>query len=116
MSEILGDTPKVSSPHVDRSALMTPSSASRDEFMQTSSAGRLAERDRREKERERSKLSTVVFAKAPQASDDTEPAELTQRSPSHGLGSPKERDYLYTLFESRAYSSRNGPYIGSSSR
>jgi chromatin modification-related protein VID21 len=112
VSEILGDTPKVSSPHVDRSALMTPSSASRDEFMQTSSAGRLAERDRREKERERSKLSTVVFAKAPQSSDDTEPAELTQRSPSHGLGSPKERDYLYTLFESRAYSSRNGHTLG----
>lgn len=108
VSEILGDTPKVMSPQVDRSALLTPSAASRDEFMQATSAGRLAERDRREKERERSKLSTVVFAKPPQLSDDAEPTELTQRSPSQGLGSPKERDYLYTLFESRAYNSRTG--------
>jgi chromatin modification-related protein VID21 len=108
VSEILGDTPKVMSPQVDRSALLTPSSASREEFMQATSAGRLAERDRREKDRERSKLSTVVFAKPPQLSDDAEPTELAQRSPSQGLGSPKERDYLYTLFESRAYNSRTG--------
>lgn len=108
VSEILGDTPKVMSPQVDRSALMTPSSAARDEFMQATSAGRLAERDRRDKERERSKLSTVVFAKPPQLSDDAEPTELSQRSPSQGLGSPRERDYLYTLFESRAYNSRTG--------
>lgn len=108
VSEILGETPKPTSPQVDRSALMTPSSASRDEFMQATSAGRLAERDRREKERERSKLSTVVFAKPPQLSDEAEPAELTQRSTSQGVGCPKERDYLYTLFESRAYNSRTG--------
>jgi chromatin modification-related protein VID21 len=108
VSEILGETPKPMSPQVDRSALMTPSSASRDEFMQATSASRLAERDRREKERERSKLSMVVFAKPPQLSDEAEPAELAQRTPSQGIGSPKERDYLYTLFESRAYTARSG--------
>lgn len=60
------------------------------------------------REKERTKLSTVVFAKPQKA--DGEGGELIRPDPNSPLqGSTKERDYLYTLFENKAHSmTRNG--------
>lgn len=61
------------------------------------------------RDKERSKLSTVVFAK-PQKGADGEIGELVMADPnSPRHGPPKDRDYLYTLFENKAHSmTRNG--------
>lgn len=99
VSEILGETPKPSTPQGD-----SPSSASyRDSFGISTPQDRPGERDRRD--RERSRLSTVVFAKPQKPLSDGETLEVsrvddreTQRTSSG------ERDYLYTLFEHKAHS------------
>ena len=86
VSEILGETPKPVTPH-------DPNSASA-----------RVEKDRKEKER--SRLSTVVFAKPQRAAaaeaDTIEVARTDQ--PSKDLVKNGERDYMYTLFESKAHS------------
>jgi chromatin modification-related protein VID21 len=63
--------------------------------------------DRRDKER--SKLTTVVFSK-PQKENDVEGNEITVLDPdSPAKVTQRERDYLYTLFENKAHSmTKNG--------
>lgn len=87
VSEILGETPRSGSPNND------PGSAG---------ALRATEKERKEK----SRLSTVVFAK-PQRPLTTESDTIEiQRSnqTTSELAKPEERDYMYTLFESKAHS------------
>ncbi|KIW26431.1 uncharacterized protein PV07_09526 [Cladophialophora immunda] len=99
VSEILGETPKTSTPPAE-----SPSSATnRDAFGGTTPQGRATDRDRRDKER--SRLSTVVFAKPQKSTVDEENLELTRigGGDAHRTG-PGERDYLYTLFENKAHS------------
>ncbi|KIX97906.1 uncharacterized protein Z520_06684 [Fonsecaea multimorphosa CBS 102226] len=99
VSEILGETPKTSTPPAE-----SPSSAvNRDASGGTTPQGRAADRDRRDKER--SRLSTVVFAKPQKSTVDEENLELTRIGDGEAqrLG-PGERDYLYTLFENKAHS------------
>ena len=88
VSEILGETPK-------------PGSTVADSPM--SGLSENADKDRREKER--SKLSTVVFAKPQKGSTDGDTIELLRPNAEEAQkqGS-SERDYLYTLFENKAYS------------
>jgi chromatin modification-related protein VID21 len=102
VSDILGETPK-SSPHVTKSAADSPISAvTRESFELATSKGRLADREKLEKER--SKLSTVVFAK-PQSGETDESSKALCRVSSEVLPKRGEhRDYLLTLFESKAYS------------
>ncbi|OAG39094.1 hypothetical protein AYO21_06645 [Fonsecaea monophora] len=100
VSEILGEMPKTSTPPAD-----SPSSAiHRDAHGGTTSQGRLTERDRRDKER--SRLSTVVFAKPQKPAFDEENLELTRIGDGEAQRrtGPGERDYLYTLFENKAHS------------
>ncbi|RMZ75865.1 hypothetical protein DV737_g5069, partial [Chaetothyriales sp. CBS 132003] len=99
VSEILGETPKPSS--VD-----SPLSSERDSLPADSQ--RHSERERREKDK--SKLSTVVFAR-PQKTVDDDTIEFVRPDASRNHGGPgPERDYLYTLFESKAYTTRgSGP-------
>ena len=98
VSEILGEAPKVVSPQME-----SPLSALSGDFSPNTAQSRQPDKDK--PERERSKLSTVVFAKPARSSDASDTIEVARKSPGDAhLASPKERDYLYSLFESRAYS------------
>ena len=99
VSEILGETPKPTSPQVDKSIVESPT---REDFEAATARGRLADRENREKER--SKLSTVIFAK-PQSGDQVDSTELVRNVGGEVVSKPVgQRDYLHTLFESKAYS------------
>ena len=102
VSDILGETPKPS-PYATKSAADSPvSAATRESFDLATSKARLADREKLEKER--SKLSTVVFAK-PQSGETDESAKALRRISGEVLAKRGEqRDYLLTLFESKAYS------------
>ncbi|RMD39648.1 hypothetical protein DV735_g5484, partial [Chaetothyriales sp. CBS 134920] len=98
VSEILGETPRASSAD-------SPLSSGRDSV--PADSHRHAERDRREKDK--SKLSTVVFAR-PQKTVDGDTIEFVRPDAVRNQGPTPERDYLYTLFESKAYTTRgSGP-------
>ena len=99
VSEILGETPKLTPSHGDSPL----SSSTREAFQSATSQARLSDRERREKER--TKLSTVVFAKPQRPVGEPDTMEVTRHDPGNGMNpSPQERDYLYTLFENKAYS------------
>ncbi|KAI1613643.1 chromatin modification-like protein VID21 [Exophiala viscosa] len=89
VSEILGETPKATTPQGE-SPVSTPD-------------GRGDVHDRRSKER--SRLSTVVFAKPQKVSNDEATLAL-ERIDNRQVqkASNGERDYLYTLFENKAHS------------
>lgn len=92
VSEILGETPKPTTPQAE-----SPSSPA------ASLQGQTADRDRRE--RERSRLSTVVFAKPQKPLNGEQSLELARVDDRvDQKASPGERDYLYTLFENKAHS------------
>jgi chromatin modification-related protein VID21 len=112
VSEILGGPPKPSPSQTEKSGPEKASTDSSKANSATDASGaisgretpepgaiRLRHPDRREKERERSKLSTVVFAK-PQA-ERMEGNEFAVRD-SHQPQN-EEKDYLYSLFVSQAY-------------
>lgn len=97
VSEILGETPKATTPQGD-----SPQSAThRDSFTLPTPDARTGER----RDRERSRLSTVVFAKPQKVSPDDGHLAL-ERLDNREIQKtgPKERDYLYTLFENKAHS------------
>lgn len=96
VSEILGETPKATT-FADSPDVADARESSLDPL------GRLTERERRD--RDRSKLSTVVFAKPQKQLPDGDTIEMARPDirESHQR-SPSERDYLYTLFENKAYS------------
>ncbi|KAK5076058.1 RNA polymerase II transcription elongation factor SpEAF [Lithohypha guttulata] len=88
VSEILGESPRPGSPNNDASAAVS---------------ARAADKDR--KERERSRLSTVVFAKPQKPTIESDTIELARLDqPSKELAKQADRDYMYTLFESKAHS------------
>lgn len=103
VSEILGETPKSASSHAESPGL----SSTRDALYLLNSQNRQIDRERKEKER--SKLSTVVFAKPQRPINDPDTIEISGLTNMDlGRASSEERDYLYTLFESKAYSSKQG--------
>ncbi|KAJ9606137.1 RNA polymerase II transcription elongation factor SpEAF [Cladophialophora chaetospira] len=93
VSEILGETPRTTTPQAE---------SPRDSFGATTPQGRMGDRDRRDKDR--SRLSTVVFAKREKAAGDEESMEVVPLDGDAQRKSPGERDYLYTLFENKAHS------------
>ncbi|KIW12317.1 hypothetical protein PV08_09594 [Exophiala spinifera] len=97
VSEILGETPKATTPQGDS----PQSTTHRDSFGMSTSDPRIGDR----RDRERSRLSTVVFAKPPKSSADDGRLALerldNRETPKNA---PKDRDYLYTLFENKAHS------------
>ena len=94
VSEILGEPQKTILPQVD-----SPLSSAGSDMSPMSVQFRRIDR-----EKERSKLSTVVFAKPARSSDASDTIEIARKPPDAAVDSPpKERDYLYSLFESRAY-------------
>lgn len=89
VSEILGETPRPQSPNNE---------------VTTTPAQRPSDRDRKDKER--SKLSTVVFAKPQKSSADGEAVEMSgpHRDEANSSSNHTDRDYMYTLFEQKANS------------
>ncbi|KAJ5542496.1 hypothetical protein N7535_004918 [Penicillium sp. DV-2018c] len=102
VSEILGETPK--SVSHDRSHPATPSDQASPD-----SVARMRFKDRKEREKERSRLSTVVFPKQ-QASqqEKADSMELTPRDMDAVAKLNEEQDYLFTLFLNRAYAPPRG--------
>ncbi|KAK5943660.1 RNA polymerase II transcription elongation factor SpEAF [Knufia obscura] len=87
VSEILGETPRSASPNE------SPASVS----------ARAVEKERKDKER--SRLSTVVFAKPQRPNVESDTIEVARvDQPSNELANSEEKDYMYTLFESKAHS------------
>lgn len=108
VSEILGETPKPPSPAVDKSSTQNSTPALGRDALETSTLQRRLS-DRREREKDRSKLSTVVFAKPQHVLDSADATELLRKVSGDLLPfAPEGRDYLHTLFESKAYSPPRG--------
>ncbi|KXG52597.1 uncharacterized protein PGRI_088810 [Penicillium griseofulvum] len=101
VSEILGETPK-SVAH-DRSHLATPSDQGSPD-----SVARMRLKDRKEREKERSRLSTVVFPKQPTQQEKADSMDLMHRDTDAVAKLNEEQDYLFTLFLNRAYAPPRG--------
>jgi chromatin modification-related protein VID21 len=105
VSEILGETPKSSTPHVERTSIDSARETSAvaspiSERGSPDSAARI--RQRKEREKERTKLSTVVFPK--QQSERSESLDLVRQNAGEIVaGLNDEQDYLFTLFQNKAY-------------
>ena len=96
VSEILGEAPKPS-PH--------PTEKSPAEILAPESPGfRPRQSDLREREKERSKLSTVVFAKQPRTDHDRSAESNDQKALQ---AQDEQRDYLLSLFHYQASQSRS---------
>lgn len=96
VSEILGETPK------------TPHSATEQES--PDSVARMRFKDRKDREKERTRLSTVVFPKqAALQHDKTDSHDLVHRESQDAVASVnEEQDYLFTLFLNRAFAPPRG--------
>ncbi|KAJ5787166.1 hypothetical protein N7457_002156 [Penicillium paradoxum] len=102
VSEILGETPK--SVSHDRSHPGTPSDQGSPD-----SVARMRFKDRKEREKERSRLSTVVFPKQPPSQQEKADAmDLAHRDMDAVAKLNEEQDYLFTLFLNRAYAPPRG--------
>ena len=100
VSEILGETPKSH----DRTHPATSS-----EQGSPDSVARMRFKDRKEREKERSRLSTVVFPKQPASQQDkADSLDLTHRDTDAVAKLNEEQDYLFTLFLNRAYAPPRG--------
>ncbi|KAG8525477.1 uncharacterized protein KY384_009121 [Bacidia gigantensis] len=114
VSEILGETPKTAASPSDRYAQetnkneqSTPQSAASPDV--AAFRLRLSEM----KEKERSKLSTVIFAKQ-QSSTGSRPPESCQNQPTDSEEKPlEERDYFLTFFAAQVYQSPRAPPLTS---
>jgi chromatin modification-related protein VID21 len=101
VSEILGETPR----HVahDKSHAtvepQTPESLARMRF-----------KDRKDREKERTRVSTVVFPKQPSSlQDKADSMDLVSRDSGDAVAKlNEEQDYLFTLFLNRAYAPPRG--------
>jgi chromatin modification-related protein VID21 len=106
VSEILGETPKPSVTQVDKAFAESTRANSLNEFLLSEkrspdAAARI--KQRKERERERTKLSTVVFPK--QQVERNESLDLVRQNMGDlTAGLNDEQDYLFTLFQNKAYS------------
>ncbi|KAK2753584.1 chromatin modification- protein VID21 [Arachnomyces sp. PD_36] len=96
VSEILGEVPKPSS-QLDRAS----TEPHRDISEKDDSPVRLRLKDRKDREKERSKMSTVVFPK--QADKNRLLDLMAQNTGDNTAALNQEKDYLYTLFQAKAY-------------
>ncbi|OGE53533.1 hypothetical protein PENARI_c007G01850 [Penicillium arizonense] len=97
VSEILGETPRS---HHERVPLTPSEQGSPD------SVARMRFKDRKDREKERSRLSTVVFPK--QQPSQPESTDLLHRDMDAVAKLNEEQDYLFTLFLNRAYAPPRG--------
>ncbi|KAJ9378017.1 hypothetical protein DTO063F5_7904 [Paecilomyces variotii] len=105
VSEILGETPRTQSSQADstRATSAIDSLSPVSDKDTPGSAARLRLKDRKAREKERSKLSTVVFPKQQTEKNDT--MDLVRQNAGDLIaGLNEEKDYLFTLFQNKAYS------------
>ena len=110
VSEILGEAPKPASPQNDKGSSDSSRAGSMPELeagKDASGSGTLQRQaDRRERDKERARLSTVLFPKS-QATAEPDAVEPLRRVTNDAiLSNRQERDYLYTLFEAKASQNR----------
>ncbi|CAL5873791.1 uncharacterized protein PFLUO_LOCUS8073 [Penicillium psychrofluorescens] len=93
VSEILGETPRVVTDKDSPDAI-----------------ARMRFKDRKDREKERTRLSTVVFPKqTPSQMERSDSMDLAQRDSSDAIAKVnEEQDYLFTLFLNRAYAPPRG--------
>ncbi|OQE27505.1 hypothetical protein PENSTE_c004G00267 [Penicillium steckii] len=101
VSEILG---KASGNYSHEKTSTTSDYASPD------SVARIRFKDRKDREKERTRVSTVVFPKqTPSQQDKSDPGGLTRSESGDAVAKlNEERDYLFTLFLNRAYAPPRG--------
>ncbi|KAL4890910.1 hypothetical protein BDV59DRAFT_75302 [Aspergillus ambiguus] len=101
VSEILGETPKAAVTPSDKSADALPESPARMRF-----------KDRKAREKERSKPSTVVFLSQQQQQqlqqDKNDSLDLVRQAAGDLVRLNEEQDYLFTLFQNKAYAPPRG--------
>lgn len=109
VSEILGEPPKSAISHVDRPTdLVTHDKGTPD------STARMRLKDRKEREKERSKLSTVVFPKQQQLlQEKNDSMDLVRQAAGDLARVNEEQDYLFTLFQSKAHTPPRGTALPS---
>lgn len=100
VSEILGEAPRT--PHERAHGDETPDSVARMRF-----------KDRKYREKERTRVSTVVFPKqTPSQQEKAESMDLVRRDSSDAVAKVnEEQDYLFTLFLNRAYAPPRGSHL-----
>lgn len=109
VSEILGEAPKPAAAHADQP------SEPMDLDQTPESAAKMRLKDRKEREKERSRMSTVVFPKQLQLQqqDKADSMDLARQGAGDLARVNEERDYLFTLFQSKAYSPPRGTSLSS---
>lgn len=101
VSEILGEAPK-QPPQLDRASTEPHKLDSNLSEKDPRSEVSLRLKDRKDREKERSKLSTVVFPK--QTADKNGLLDLVAQDTGDNAATlNQEKDYLYTLFQAKAY-------------
>lgn len=100
VSEILGETPKT--PHERTHGAETPDSVARMRF-----------KDRKDREKERTRASTVVFPKqTPSQQEKSESLDVIHRESGDAVAALNgEQDYLFTLFLNRACAPPRGTHL-----
>lgn len=112
VSEILGETPK---PTVSPSEKESPRAAMTPEKSPPESPARMRFKDRKDREKERSRLSTVVFPQQQQLQqqqqqqqEKADSLDLVRQNVGDLARLNEEQDYLFTLFQSKAYAPPRG--------
>ncbi|KAL2867954.1 MYB and HSA domain protein [Aspergillus lucknowensis] len=112
VSEILGEAPKLAAPYPDKvpSAEKPPDAGRTTAGVSVDSAARIRLKDRKAREKERSKLSTVVFPKQQPLQQHDKGVSLDLVRQPHGdlARLNEEQDYLFTLFQNKAYAPPRG--------
>lgn len=80
------------------------------EYVSPDSVARIRFKDRKDREKERTRVSTVVFPKqTPSQQDKSDPTSLTRSESGDAVAKlNEEQDYLFTLFLNRAYAPPRG--------
>ncbi|PTU24951.1 hypothetical protein P175DRAFT_0554208 [Aspergillus ochraceoroseus IBT 24754] len=110
VSEILGEAPKPALSQSDKTHTSTKPTEIGRTATDTSadSASRMRIKDRKAREKERSKLSTVVFPKQQHQQDKENPMDLVRQHSGELIRLNEEQDYLFTLFQNKAYAPPRG--------
>lgn len=110
VSEILGEIPKTATPGADKANnfgfVAAPTS---EEANQATAQSQL---ERKERDKDRSKLSTVFFARPLLPSNAAQQNNTAERTDTR-QEAPEERDYLHILFQSKASSPPRGQSLNS---
>ncbi|KAL3468352.1 hypothetical protein BJX64DRAFT_245656 [Aspergillus heterothallicus] len=103
VSEILGETPKPAVPQPDK-----PQEKPTAAIDASTDSAKMRLKDRKAREKERSKLSTVVFPKQQQQQDKKASLDLVRQQSGELARLNEEQDYLFTLFQNKAYAPPRG--------